>query len=87
MRASALPIAVIFTKFDASLLAISIAFAIGTALSLAMNYYADASLKLIDRRLVILSFVRTGILIALTPFFASLFPVGFASLFPVGGVG
>ena len=79
MRASALPLAVVFAKFGASLLAIPLAFAIGTALSLAMNYRAASSLNLIDGKLVTLSFLRIIFLIALAPVLASMFPIAEAN--------
>jgi hypothetical protein len=58
MRAAAFPAAILFVSMGMSLLAIPLAFALGAALSLASSYHAARRLKLIDRRLVIVSFTR-----------------------------
>jgi O-antigen/teichoic acid export membrane protein len=58
MRATAFPAAVLFVSLGWSLLSIPLAFALGTAVSLAVSYYAAWPLKLISRRLVALSFGR-----------------------------
>lgn len=79
MRASAVPIAIVFAKIGASLLAIPLAFAVGAAFSLAATYYATSSLKLIDRRLIALSFARTVLFIAAAPALATAFHVGGAN--------
>jgi O-antigen/teichoic acid export membrane protein len=58
MRAAAFPIAILCVSLGYSILAIPMAFAVGAAMSLASSYYAARSLKLIDRRLIIASFIR-----------------------------
>ena len=76
MRASAVPVAILFTQVGASLLAVPMAFAVGAALSLATTYYAARSLRLIDRRLILGSLGRIVALIAAAPALAAAFPVG-----------
>jgi O-antigen/teichoic acid export membrane protein len=70
MRAAAFPAAVAFVALGWSLLSIPLAFALGTALSLAVSYYAARPLHLIDRRLVIASFARIVIATAAVGFLA-----------------
>jgi lipopolysaccharide exporter len=76
MRATALPIAIIFAKTGSSLLAIPLAFAVGSAFSLATSYFTSFPLRLVGKRLIAFSFARTTLLIAAGPALATVFPVG-----------
>jgi O-antigen/teichoic acid export membrane protein len=58
MRAAAFPAALVFMAWGASILVVPLAFALGATLSLAMSHWAARPLKLIDGRLVVLSFAR-----------------------------
>jgi lipopolysaccharide exporter len=58
MRAAAFPIALVLAGMGVSIVAIPFAFALGATLSLAVSHHAARPLKLIDGRLVALSFVR-----------------------------
>jgi O-antigen/teichoic acid export membrane protein len=76
MRASALPIAILATKLGAPLSAVPLAFAVGTTLSLAVNYYVLVPLKLVDSRVIAISFIRTALLLMVGVALAMAFPVG-----------
>jgi O-antigen/teichoic acid export membrane protein len=76
MRASAMPITIVAAKLGAPMTAIPLAFAVGTTLSLAVAYYAILPLKLIDGRLIAISFARTAILIVIGVALAATYPVG-----------
>lgn len=58
MRAAAFPAALAMVALGMSILAVPLAFALGAALSLAVSYQAASRLKLIDGRLIVLSFTR-----------------------------
>lgn len=69
MRAIAFPAALVMVALGMSIIAVPLAFALGAALSLAVSYHAASGLKLIDGRLIVLSFARialaTGLALAL----------------------
>lgn len=56
MRTAGFPVAIGLVALGMSILAIPIAFAIGAACSLAMSFYAERSLRLVDRRLMAAAF-------------------------------
>lgn len=58
MRAAAFPAALLMVSLGMSIIAVPLAFALGATLSLAVSYHAARHLKLIDGRLIILSFSR-----------------------------
>lgn len=64
LRAAAFPAAFGFLALGTGLLSIPLAFAVGATLSLAMSYYSARSLKLIDVRLIIVSFARIALALA-----------------------
>jgi len=64
MRAIAFPIAVVFASWGLDILAIPLAFAIGTLFSLIMSYRAAIPLKLIHPYLMVVSFMRIALAIA-----------------------
>jgi O-antigen/teichoic acid export membrane protein len=70
MRAVAFPAAVIFASFGLSLVAIPLAFALGAALSLGVSYYATRSLGLVDKRLMLTSFLLIAAAILLAVWFS-----------------
>lgn len=65
MRAAAFPAALLLVALGMSILAVPLAFALGAALSLAVSYYAARQLKLIDGRLIALSFVRIALVVGI----------------------
>ncbi|TAJ70633.1 MAG: hypothetical protein EPO51_16185 [Phenylobacterium sp.] len=58
MRAAAFPTALVLVSLGFSILAVPLAFAFGATLSLAVSYHAASGLKLIDGRLIVVSFAR-----------------------------
>lgn len=65
MRAAAFPAALVMVSLGMSIIAVPLAFALGATLSLAVSYHAARHLKLIDGRLIILSFVRVAVAAAI----------------------
>jgi O-antigen/teichoic acid export membrane protein len=61
VRAAAFPAALVMAKLGVSILAVPLAFAFGATLSLAVSYHAARQRKLVDKRLIALSFTRVAL--------------------------